>query len=422
VSATQHDAPRVDWWLLTVPMDERIARARIRYSHHVLVRVRTPDLEGWGAAPLYARVPHQVRALRPRLHRLTEFLDTTRPTAARALCADALPDAPDVRSALDGALWELEARQDGCSVARLLGATDRSVAITEQMFADAAARAEQVWPVLRARGTRTLKVKVCGRPDVDLAVLRRLREVVGADVRLRVDANRGYSPVDGLRVAPRLAELGIEEWEEPLAAGFEDVARIRGETGLRVILDESIRSNDDLDRALACGAVDLLNLKLSRLGGITAANDYRQRCAEAGVGVLIGCNEDLGPAMAAVLHAAAAWSPFETEGLGWLRLGLDLADPSPELVDGGVDIRSAPGWGLTVEPRVHARSDSARLPLPQPVHLSAWSTSFAARSVARRQHQRACNAWLRTRALAERTVRGGSASPLETTRLRKVLR
>ena len=415
MSATR--APQVDWWLLTVPMNARIAGARIRYSHHVLVRLHTPEVDAWGAAPLYARAPHQVRGLRPRLGAVAACLDPSDPAAARAACADALADAPDVLSAIDGGLWELEALQAGCSVASVLGARTRSVTITEQLFADAATRPDLAWPEHRRRGTSTLKVKVCGRPEVDLETLGRLRETVGDEVRLRIDANRGYSFDDALRVAPHLAALGVEELEEPLSAGFEAVARIRRETGLRVILDESIRSRDDLERALACGALDLLNLKLSRLGGITAADEYRRRCAQAGVGVVIGCNEDLGPAMAAVLHAAAAWSPFETEGLGWLRLGLDLADPSPELAGGAVDIGVGPGWGLQVSAETRARSRSTPLPLPQPVHVSGWSTSFAARSRVRRQRQRATNALLRARALAERTV-----APQEIADPRKVLR
>ena len=386
-----------DWWLLTVPMDERIARARIRYSHHLIVRVRGARHEGWGAAPLYARAPHEVRALRPTLRDVEASLDLTRLAAARAHLIDVLADLPDVRSALDGALWELEALALGCPVTRLLGGTATSVPITEQLFADAAARPEQAWPAIEARGTRALKVKVCGEPEADLEMLRRLRRVVGGDVRLRIDANRGFSPAAALRFAAGLGALGIEEWEEPVDASFEEIAHLREQTGLRVILDESVRSRADLDEAIACGAVDVLNLKLSRLGGITAAHRYRRRCRAAGVDVLIGCNEDLGPGMAAVLHAAAAWSPFETEGLGWSRLGLDIGTPSPVVTEGCVQLGETSGWGLEVEPAAHASPGTVRRRLPQPVHLSSWSVPFAARSVVRKQHQRACNAWLRAR-------------------------
>jgi L-alanine-DL-glutamate epimerase-like enolase superfamily enzyme len=336
---------------------------------------------------------------------LEATLDPGQPAAARAHVAEALTAAPDVRSALDGALWELEALAAGCSVARLLGASTSSVPVTEQLFAVAAAQPREAWPRIRDRGTRCLKVKVSGDPAVDLSMLRRLRETVGPDVRLRIDANRGYTVDDARRVAEGLPTLGIDEWEEPVAASYGEVARLRAETGLRVILDECIRSHDDLENALACGAVDVLNLKLSRLGGITAALAYRERCALDGVEVLLGCNEDLGPGMAAVLHAAAAWQPFETEGVGWLRLGLDLGAPSPMPSAGRVELGDAPGWGLTVEPRTSARRASSR-DLPQPVHVSSWTASFAAASIARKQHERACNVVPRMRWLARRAVNG----------------
>ncbi len=55
--------------------------------------------------------------------------------------------------------------------------------------------------------------------------------------------------------------------------------------------------------------------------------------------------------MAAILHAARAWRPGETEGIGWLRLGVDIAEPRPRVVGGRVEVGAAPGWGLQVEPR-----------------------------------------------------------------------
>src|SRR5207237_8682827 len=115
-------------------------------------------------------------------------------------------------------------------------------------------------------------------------------------------------------LASRLHELDSARWEEPIAGSFADLARLRSATSLEVILDESIRTLDDLDEALAAGALDGLNVKLGRVGGITSAERFRAACASAGVAVSIGCAEDVGPAMAAILHASAAWRPVETEG------------------------------------------------------------------------------------------------------------
>ena len=120
-------------------------------------------------------------------------------------------------------------------------------------------------------------------------------------MRLRVDANRGYTFAGALAIAPRLRSLAIDEWEEPLDGSFEELSRLRSETGLAVILDESVRSRDDLERALDRDAFDVLNIKLARIGGITAALDYRARCLAAGRDILLGCNEDIGFGMAAIL-------------------------------------------------------------------------------------------------------------------------
>jgi len=374
--------PSLDAWTLTVPTRLRISHAVIRYSHHLLVRLGEGDTVGWGSAPLYARAPHEL----PTIFRAAVAPALARAGGDRGALVARLRGFPDVLSALDGALLDLEARQRGDSVARLLGASSSVVRITEQIFAvDAEIGARELRAIL-ARGVRRVKVKVVGRPSADVGLVAALREVAGDDVHLRVDANRAYVLETALAVAPQLAAFGVQVWEEPLRGPFSDVAAFRAETGNEVILDESVRSLADLEAALAARALDVLNLKLNRLGGITAASAYRKRCSEAGVETVIGCAEDLGPAMAAILHAAAAWGPRETEGLGWMRLGLDLASPSPVVRAGVVHLPDGPGWGIDVSPEVELRNgrrDALRL-----VHHDEWGRTFVVRSWMQRQEQR----------------------------------
>lgn len=396
----------IDWWLATLPLDGRIARARIRYSHHVLARVTVDGVCGFGAAALYARAPHQVRALRPHLAALARDLPYQDAAEAREVAAGRLAGVSDLLSALDGALWELEAIRRGCRVAEVLGASRPlpAVSITEQLFLDAAERPERAVESALARGTKTLKIKLHGHPDRDLRLLRRLREAAGPALHLRVDANRGYSPQDALAVAGPARELGIVDWEEPLDSSFAELARWREATGARVILDESVRDLAQLEEALAWGCFDVLNLKLSRLGGITGAAEYRRRCLEEGRDVLIGCNEDLGPGMAALLHTSAAWQPFETEGLGHERLGVDFGRPSPHIAGGMCALPAGPGWGLSVDPERVLHPPGHRP--TRLVHVTSWSLPFAVVSMARRHRQRAENVRVR----AGRRVRASLVS------------
>jgi L-alanine-DL-glutamate epimerase-like enolase superfamily enzyme len=382
---------RADVWMLTVPTDFRIARSRIRYSHHVLVRITAQDEVGWGAAPLYARAPHELRgvvadAVPRALAGADDDLEEARARAAAALAAF-----PDVLSAVDGALWDLSGRRAGRSVASLLGASTRRVPITEQLFVVSPERGRRELAAIRARGVSNVKVKLSGDADADLRLVAALRDAGGDDLGLRVDANRAYPLPRAIALAPRLRELGVVRWEEPIGGSFAAVAQLRSATPLEVILDESIRTRADLEQALSAGALDVLNLKLGRVGGITSGERLRSECASAGVAVSIGCAEDLGPAMAAILHAAAAWSPVETEGVGWMRLGVDVAEPSPEVSGGEVELADAPGWGIEVRPEAVAFAL---------VHEREWTRRFVARSWARRQEQRVANLAARVGLLA----------------------
>lgn len=393
----------VDAWALTVPVDHAIARSRIRYSDHVVVRVG----DGWGAAPLYARSHHEVPALLD--HRVRPFLREhagAAPRELRALAQQALAAWPDVLNALDQALWDAEALAAGVPVASLLDeAPAARVRVTAQLFAmDPAGAAAAAGELVRAHGCSRLKVKVTGEPTLDLALVAAVRDEVGDDVALRLDANRGYGLADADAVAEPLHELGVADWEEPADASFDELASLRRNTPLRITLDESLRDDRDVERALASEAADAVNLKLSRIGGLSAASRWRALCARHGVAVSLGCAEDLGPAMWAILHAAAAWRPRETEGVGWMRLGLDLAGPRPEISNGSIALADGAGWGGVIAPEITSLGRGGRPPrlLPE----AEWDARFRTQSRLRHQRQRAENArlrvrrWLRTRATA----------------------
>ena len=384
----------LDAWALTVPVDHVIARARIRYSDHLIVRVG----DGWGAAPLYARSHHELPALLDR--HVRPFLREHRaaaPRELRALAQQVLAAWPDVLCAVDQALWHAEALAAGVPVASLLAdAPAARVPVTAQVFAlepgTAAAAARELAQV---HGCSRLKVKITGEPRRDVALVAAVRDAVGGDVALRLDANRGYRLRDARAAAERFAELGVVAWEEPADASFGELASLRRDTPLRITLDESVRDDAGLERAVAAGAADAVNLKLSRIGGLSAGVRWRERCARDGVAVSLGCGEDVGPAMWAILHAAAAWRPDETEGLGWMRLGLDLAGPRPEMADGSVALSQRPGWGGEIAPHVVSLDGRRRLPRLWPE--AQWDARFRAHSHLRRQRQRAENVRLRAR-------------------------
>lgn len=255
----------------------------------------------------------------------------------------ALPGA--VRSALQTALLDMQARRRGQTLAALLGATApcSPLAVSaligsgslEDMASEAAGYA--------ALGLASFKIKVGGR---DLADDRRsvlaVREAIGVQAKLRLDANRAWDQVQATRGLVELAVSGAEFLEEPLRAG-EDSAL--PPSSLRVALDESIRNADDLTVALARGGFQVLVLKLERVGGPIPALALAQTAMRNGLEVVFTDSIESAVGRAATVHVAAAAAQRggrqpSAVGLGGLFLLRDGSEPCAT-----VEVRG-PGLGL----------------------------------------------------------------------------
>jgi L-alanine-DL-glutamate epimerase-like enolase superfamily enzyme len=200
------------------------------------------------------------------------------------------------RNALDCALWDLEAKAGGSSVAARLGIAAPQPLITaytlsldtpEKMAAQARANAER--PLL--------KVKIGGDGDLD-----RIAAVVAAAPKSRIilDANEGWTEANLAENLDAAASLGIALVEQPLPAG-KDAALRHIQRPVPVCADESLHTADDLEKL--AGLYDAVNIKLDKTGGLTAALVLRDRAHKLGFKIMVGCmvGTSLGMAPAVLL-------------------------------------------------------------------------------------------------------------------------
>jgi L-alanine-DL-glutamate epimerase-like enolase superfamily enzyme len=254
-------------------------------------------------------------------------------------------------AAVDVALWDLKAKRAGLPLAKLLGAHRDSVRCYDtsggflhepvERLRDNASRA-------LARGIGGVKIKV-GHPSprVDLARVRAVREHIGDDVALMVDANQQWDRPTAQRVGRALEEYGLVWIEEPL-----DAYDVDGHAALARSLDTAIASGEMLtsvaehDALIRAGAVDVLQPDAPRIGGITQF----QRLAV----LAEHRNLTLAPhfAMEIHVHLAAAY-PHEpwVEHFDWLH---PLFDERPEIRDGRIHLSTRPGLGVALSERARA--------------------------------------------------------------------
>jgi L-alanine-DL-glutamate epimerase-like enolase superfamily enzyme len=341
-------------YLFAIPVDFLIALARIRFSHHLLIQLHDDGLSGIGEGILYRTLPHQAadlfrHAVRPAVE--GDDLLSSSVAEQEAWLAQLAAASPALAYAVDTALWDLRAKKAGKAVVDLLGGKRRRrVPITEQIFIRDWPTAEAELDGILSRGTRQIKVKIGTSPQADLEALRRVRAFVGPEVEIRVDVNHAYTTAEGEPLYRSLADLGVSALEEPLPVRhWPGLRALRQRLGIPVILDETILTLGDLQVAIADEAIDILNIKLTRVGGMSQALHYADLCHQHGVQVAIGCSEELGVGTAAIVHLAAALPEVHSvEGLGPQRLGFDLVAEQWALTDGMLTCPEGSGLGVTL--------------------------------------------------------------------------
>jgi L-alanine-DL-glutamate epimerase-like enolase superfamily enzyme len=234
----------------------------------------------------------------------------------------------DREAALDLARWDLAGRQAGQPVWRLLGATE---APAVEVNATIASRKTSRPP----SGFRCVKVKV-GIGD-DLERVAALREAIGADVAIRLDANGAWSPAEAVSALCELEQFGIELCEQP-SSDAEACAEVAAASAVPIALDES--APDVLDHRVC----EALCLKISRFGGITGVVEAARRARVAGYRLYLASALDGPLGIAAALHAAAVIRPDYACGLATLGLFDGRTDPMPPS-DGRIAVPDGPGLG-----------------------------------------------------------------------------
>lgn len=223
-----------------------------------------------------------------------------RPEEISALLAPlALP--PSARHALDQALLELLSQHRGVSVAWLLNPGARA---RVPLHALAATPEEAVRAA--GKGARAIKVKVAFGPiDQDQARLSAIREAIGPDLLLRLDANGGWSEDAAIEAIRRFASLGVQCVEQPVLE-LEAMARVRAAVETPIAADESLSCLEDLEAIVATGAADAVVIKPMMVGGPTFAHALASRAARAGLPVSITTSLESAIGRSAALHVAAA--------------------------------------------------------------------------------------------------------------------
>ena len=305
-----------------------ISRGSKTAAHVVVAVVRDGAFEGRGEAVPYARYGETVAGVLEQIRSAAQHVSTRSELPILLKPGAAL-------NALDCALWDLESKRTGVSVAELAGLPAPAPAITAFTLSlgDPQAMAKKA---SEAKGLPLLKLKLGGTGDD--ARMRAVRQA-RPDARLIVDANEAWSPDNLAGLMAVAAECRVEVIEQPLPAGDDEA--LRGcHRAVPVCADESVHTADDLPRL--AGLYDAVNVKLDKAGGLTGAialvRAARQRNFKVMIGSMVATSLAVAPAM--LLASQADWIDLD----GPLLLARDR-DPALRIAAGCISPPDRELWG-----------------------------------------------------------------------------
>ena len=259
----------------------------------------------------------------------------------------------DAKAAIEMACVDLTARRLGIAVHQYLGgALVDSVRFNAWIGIeppDVAAAEARKW---FDRGFRSAKIKVGGGVDADRDRVQAVREAVGPQMKLRADANAGYSVEDGIRLGKLLEPFDMQLLEQPVAADdLAGMSKVRQAIGVKVMADESITDHASLIRVIQADCADIVKLKVMKQGGFLACRRMLETASAAGLGVVIGHGFGLGVnTVAEIMLAATSRSVLEgLECVGPLKTADDIVTQKLDLARGEIALPGGPGLGVELD-------------------------------------------------------------------------
>ncbi len=292
------------------------------------------------------------RALSDMGHDLLTGKDPRRLEALTRALRHHMLDAPAARAALDMALHDLMARSLGIPVVDLFGrrhtAMATSVTIGILPLEETLREAEQHI----TRGFRVLKVKIGRHYEQDVDRLRALRAHLGEGIRIRVDANQGYTLAETQALMRTARVLQIELIEQPLPADSIKEMRVFPESVRSLMAaDESLHTEADALKLLReVSPFGIFNIKLMKCGGISSGRAIARLASLAHVSCMWGCMDESVISIAAALHAAYASRATRYLDLdGSFDLARDVATGGFRLHEGRLHLVDEPGLGVRLD-------------------------------------------------------------------------
>ncbi len=308
---------------------------------------------GWGEVcplgPFY--LPAYANGVRAGIAELGQHLlgaDPLQLGALNNLMDAALKGHAYVKSGIDMACWDILGKVTGQPVCILLGGRfGDDFGLYRAISQEAPAAMAQRVAAYRKEGYCRFQLKVGGDPRDDIERIHAVAAMLQPGDRLIADANTGWRMHDAMRVVRAVRDIDV--YIEQPCRSYEECLSVRRHCDHPFVLDEVIDSLDTLLRAHADRAMDVVNLKISKLGGLTKTKQARDLCASLGVAMTLEDSWGGDIVTAAIAHLTHSTPPevqfTSTDFNSYVTVS--IAEGAPQRVHGRMAASIRPGLGIT---------------------------------------------------------------------------
>ncbi len=297
-----------------------------------------------------AYLPSFARGVRAGLTELAPHLigcDPTNIQQINQVMDGALRGHPYAKAPIDIACWDLLGKHSGLPVYTLLGgAMQEDIALYRAISQESPAQMAEKIAGYSAEGYTKFQLKVGGDATEDIERIHATRAILKPSDILVADANTGWSKHDAARVVGAVADLDL--YIEQPCPSYEESLSVRRRTALPFVLDEVIDGTASLVRGISEDAMDVINLKISKVGGLSRAKLMRDLCVEAGIPMTIEDTWGGDITTAAIAHLARSTpEKFCFSATDFNSYGtVSIAAGAPRRVNGKMTASDAPGLGV----------------------------------------------------------------------------
>jgi L-alanine-DL-glutamate epimerase-like enolase superfamily enzyme len=335
----------------------RVALSTITSAENVLVRLRTREgVVGWGEAGPYSPVTGETQAVDLAVGKdLAALVRGRDPFTLSAIMSDMdgfTPSNTSIKAALEMAVWDICGKLAGQPVYKLLGGyrdsfeTDITIGMgTPAEMANKATKYVQ-------DGFKTLKIKLGDGPEPDTQRMKAIRDAIGYSIKVRTDANQAWTAAETVRALRMMEKYQMQICEQPVPYwDVEGLKFSRDNSPTPIMADESVHSPHDALAIVRENAVDCINIKLMKSGGLLRGVQIATVAASAGVTCMVGCMEETRLALTAGAHLVCSQKNIVYADLdGFLELAVDPVIGGMQMKDGIVTLPNTPGLGVDIDP------------------------------------------------------------------------